>query len=209
MSKTKIKLSKFVYSSLRDNTSINNNGIRLVWNNDLRMNKSEKQFTKEFRRIDRLTMSTKLRYFQYRINIKALTLNIHVARWDSSVSENCTFCNQAKEMAIHLFIECEHVKKLWKALKRWVSYFNDTKLVISNENIIFSNYEGKDAKFTNTITLITKFYIYRVKVNKVKPNFVDLIREINKTKEIEQYIATRQDKLYNFARKWKDFTVFQ
>lgn len=205
---TKIKLSHFIYALLRENIEVSNTGIIAIWNNDLSFARDEGFYSSQFKSINKLTMCTKLRYFQYRLLCKSLYTNIHVAKWDPSVSQNCTFCDNAKETIVYLFIDCCETKKIWKALCKWLQYFHSIKVSFTKEQIIFSNNKARSAKLINSITLITKFYIYKAKTLKKKPIFTELIMDVNRLKCTELYIAKRQDNLYKFARKWDDFSVF-
>lgn len=120
---TQGKPSSNIYNFLRDKAASDNSSLLILWNNDLRLDLQLKEFDRLFVKIRKLTVSTKLRYFQYRILVRALTMNIRVAKWDSSVSPMCTFCNGFLETTVHMFAQCEIVqKKIWNPLKKWFQY---------------------------------------------------------------------------------------
>lgn len=199
------KPSRILYNYLRDVHAVDNSNLLILWNNDLRLKLTQKQFDKLFVQIKQITTSTKLRYFQYRILTRALLLNIHVCKWDNNVSNLCTFCNGKKETTLHLLIECSLVSRLWKAIQKWCKYQYKINIVLSHENIILNNYRGPHAKLLNMYILITKFYIYRTRVQKTKPNFIDLLMEINKIKRIEKTIARMTNKQRVFNYKWVEY----
>lgn len=80
------KLSKQIYDLMRDEIAMDNSTLLILWNNDLRVSMQQRDLDKLFIMIRKLVMSTKYQYFQYRILVRALTLNIHVNRWDPAVS---------------------------------------------------------------------------------------------------------------------------
>lgn len=204
----KTKLSRFCYQYLRDTSTVSNEALKTIWQNDLKIQITEQSFSSFFKTIPKITLCTKLRYFQYRILCKALTLNIHVAKWDLTVSSLCTFCQTKKETMIHFFCECEKVKGIWKALKKWLKYFHNMSVNFTNSNIIFCNYSKRNAKMINNLILITKFYVYKVKVQGSSLRFINLVKEISRYKSIDRVIASKKDSLYKYARKWDDFSVF-
>ena len=55
---------------------------------------------------------SKLRFFQYRVLTKSLTMNVHRAKWGREVSGYCTFCHQQAETILHLLWECQKIKPL-------------------------------------------------------------------------------------------------
>lgn len=206
--KSKKKLTTYIYSTLRDELPISNEALRIIWNNDLKTNLSKKVFLSFFSNVYKITVSTKLRYFQYRLICKALTTNVRASKWDPNVSPDCTFCQIKNETVYHLFIECPMVQKLWTALAKWFKHFHDIKFVKNPTKIIFNAYQGRNAKLINISVLIAKFYIYKTRSANRKLSFIDMITDVNHYKELELHIHTKKDQLYKFARKWDDFSVF-
>lgn len=208
MKKTKIKPSKFAYVFVRDYAPVSNESLITKWEQILNKRFDEKVFSRLFIKCRQVTQSTKLRYFQYRILIHALTTNVKVAKWDPNVSPMCTHCNIAEETYLHLFVDCQEVKKLWRALVKWWKHFNQIEILLSPEHILLSNFSGKYSKLVNISILVAKMYVYRCKVQKTKLNFIDLITDITNYKNLEVFIAKKNDNLYKFARKWDDFSIF-
>lgn len=204
----KIKPSRFTYKFVRDSAPVSNERIKGKWEALLTKTLDIKEFNKNFVRLQKITRSSKLRYFQYRLLTFVLTTNLHVAKWDRNQSQLCSFCGQVDEDYVHLFVKCSKVQKLWEAIRKWWNHFNHIKIALTSENIVFSNYAGRYQKLVNIYTLVTKFYIYRTKVQGKQLKFVDLMVDINQYKNLELIIAKKKDALYRFARKWDDFSVF-
>lgn len=199
------KISKIMYNHFHNETAADNDTLRILWNNDLRLKLDLKQFQKIFLAINKITSSTKLRFFQYRILVRALTLNIHVAKWNSEVSPLCTFCDTSNETTIHIFAECVNIKTLWLALKKWCKYIYGISIQLTTKDIILNNFKGPHRELVNMFILLTKFYIYRCRVQKTKPNFSNLMVEINKIKSTEKITANMTGKTKQFEYKWVQY----
>lgn len=202
---SKGKPSRVMYNYLRDEEAIDNSTLRILWNNDLKGTIEQKKFEKLFRTVNHITTSTKLRYFQYRILVRALILNIHVSKWNVDVSQLCSFCNTVPETTIHFFVECSKTKKIWFALEKWCKYMYDAEVKFLPSDIILNNYKGTHKELVNIFILIAKFYMYRCRVQGGVLNFTQLIKEINKIRNIEKTIARMQNKMNKFAYKWVQY----
>lgn len=152
----------------------------------------------------KISLSVKLRSFQYRLLQRWLTTNLIRSRWDSQVDPRCYFCHNEIENATHLLWHCSHVQKFWKALFRWLKYIcqcnTDTR--INAQAIIFNNVIGKDKDFINTIILITKQYIYSVKCRSKNLNMIELVVSIKSMERIEKEIARQNGQLRKHELKW-------
>ena len=71
------------------------------------------------RYVNKISLSTKLHYFQYRLMNKKIVTNIHRSKWDKNLPPKCYFCQKNNETTLHLFYECKVVNKLWLNLQRW------------------------------------------------------------------------------------------
>lgn len=192
-----------LYNFFRDETSLDNSTLLILWNNDLRQKIELKAFQKLFISLRKLTLSTKLRYFQYRILVRALTLNIHVNKWDKNVSMMCSFCNQSPETTLHFFTECSVSKKMWKALSKWLKHWYNIDTQFSPPMIILGNYKGRDRDLVNMFILIAKFHLYRCRVQKIPVKFTSLITDVTRVKDIERVIANKQGKRVLFDIRWQ------
>lgn len=148
-------------------------------------------------------MSTKYRYFQYRILVRSLTLNTHVAKWDASVSPRCSFCALYPETTIHIFVECPHIVKIWQAVKKWFSYMYKIPILLTTSQIILNNYRGPQSALVNTYILLIKFCIYKSRVTGMIPKLNSVNNEITQIRSIEQYIAVKNSNTVKFERKWQ------
>lgn len=205
---TKLPLSKFCYGELLNGVSVSNEGICAAWQVDLNTQLSTKDIALYFKRIRLITLCTKLRYFQYRVLCRKITTNVLVSKWDINVLDACSFCANEKETLVHLLFECPFSQKIWKAASKWFKHFYLINPTFSKRIVIFNNYTGRMASLVNLFIVIAKFHIYKQKVLGLKPNFSVLAIEVVKYKTIDKTIAVRKDKIYKYARKWDDFSIF-
>lgn len=200
------KPTRVLYNYYRDKQAKQNDGLILLWKNDLAVDIQKKTFEKLFLKMKKISSSTKLRYFQYRLLVRALTLNIHVSKWDKDVSSRCSFCDNFHETTVHFFVECEKVKKLW-TLKKWIKYNFQITVDFSPSVVIFNNYRGPHNELVNKYIFITKFYLYRTRVQKSSINFSHLITEVSKIKNIEKIIANVSGTINKFSYEWNEYEV--
>lgn len=200
------KPTKNIYQMLRDEIAVDNSTLSILWNNDLRINLDKRKMNRIFTNVKEITMSSKLRYFQYRILVRALILNVRVAKWDPDVSHKCTFCDAYPETIVHFFYECIYAKKIWNPLVKWCKYMYDCDCQFSLENVILNNYRGSNRSLINVLILIAKFYLYKVRVIKAKPSFLEFIADVDRIKAIERVISISNNTIVKFHTKWTERT---
>ena len=69
-----------------------------------------------------ITISVRLRDFQYRVLSNRLVTNKDRNIWDKNISDKCTFCKNYVETTLHILYECQHTRKLWSACEKWFKY---------------------------------------------------------------------------------------
>ena len=63
----------------------------------------------------------KLRDFQFKITHKILVTKSFLY-WIHKVDDNlCQFCRQNSETILHLYVQCNNVKRFWRDLDEWLS----------------------------------------------------------------------------------------
>ena len=193
------KISSFVYNQL---IHVPKNIIKAKckWEEKLSMQVDLDNFIHYFTSIYSITWYTKLRSFQYRLLHYAIITNVDLFKWKIIELPKCTFCNEEDESIIHLLYNCTITSKFWNDLKQFLHNLNPTiQFELQVSKIIFSNY-AQD--IVNQITLIAKQYIYRSRCFKTKPNICEMLRIIKETQNIEKNIASSNDQLDKFNRKW-------
>ena len=160
---SKTKTTKWAYDIyVRNNFRITDTA-RTQWNIELKADFSEEEWEKIRTHGHTISMSAKLKLFQFRVLSKRLTTNVQRHIWNKEVSPLCTFCNIRKETVHHLLISCQTSQKIWIALAKWLQYFFNIQTTLDEKTIILNKYKGQCAEMINKCILIAKQYIYAAK----------------------------------------------
>ena len=201
----KSSCSKYIYWKVMDAQRSCDDKYRSKWEEMLNVEIDGKTWKQNFSNIVKLTLSTKLCSFQYKLSNFALVTNKELFTWGIKPNNRCTFCNSQEENYLHLFVKCEIVRKsIWKPLIRWLDYYCYIEFTSDPLDILFCTFKGLFAKLVNTVILIAKYYIYVKKCLEQKLILIELITEITNFKKLEKYIATKNLKLLkNHEKKWQ------
>ena len=127
-----------------------------------------------------LTLSTKLRWFQYNIFYRTLSINIKVARWNDKVTSMCTFYSQESETISHLLYDCHIVNNFWLRVRRRIISEYSRRPNVAKEMVVFSNYRGPNNKMINVMSYLT---IINVRTHKFP------LRKLNARLTVLQFIV--------------------
>ena len=194
-------LSRLVYKSLNGDPSLVQNKI-VKWNSNLGTNWSAQGFWSLCKDIKILSNSTKMRDFQYRFLQRGLITNIQLAEWGIVESNLCTFCNKDEESIMHLFYHCDFVQALWVKYAEYYQEIYSIAIQVNMESIVACTFCKPKKHVINTIGLILKQYIYRNRCLKKVLSFDEFQRIVVRTKNIEKYVALKNEKYAVFSRKW-------
>ena len=85
-------------------------------------------------------------------------------------SPRCTFYKGAIEFLEHPFYNGEITRSFWVALRSWLMQCNISLEPLSVVKVLFGIFNaGEDFVIVNHLMLVATFYIYRCKLNGVKP----------------------------------------
>ena len=87
-----------------------------------------------------LSISTKLRDFQYRLLSYKITMYKLRHTWDKNVTDRCALCTKQTETILHLMYECKKVQKIWKNFVKWCKYLYKITVDINPQMILCNNY---------------------------------------------------------------------
>ena len=151
---------------------------------------------------------TKLRYFQYRILVGALTTNVKLHRWSKGhISDKCIFCHSWQKSVMHILYECEEVQKLWKALEKILHYFYGVQIKFTAKLVILNDYSGPQKSIVNVLIIVLKQHIYSEKCFGRIPTFQRYMTKLSWWYQIDkQYLYQNYStvKAKNFDKKWKN-----
>ena len=196
------KCVKLLYETQIDKKKEITSKIRFYWENLFQIEILDKNWNEAYSKVMKITNCTKLRFFQYRLMNKYIITNYHVNRWNSSVSDKCTFCKEEVETYSHLFVTCKIVMKLWNNLKRWLKHFSVIDLEVEVSVILLNMYKDSFSDLVNMLLLITKYFIYAQRSQGKQPTFTGLITQIAKYKRIEYFASRIAGKTKIHEKKW-------
>lgn len=194
--------AKFVYSQLIDNVKPL---VRKVqkWERMLNCQLEIEEFCKFFVNTYTLTISSKLRDFQYRLLNHAIITNRHLFLWKLIESDLCTYCKKERETYTHLFFECGMVKHLWMQVNIFLESLNLMGATFNVRNVLLNSVHTKANHVSNFVVLIVKQAIYRTRCLKQSIKTIKIDNEIDNIYCIEEAIAVKNSKWNRHVRKWK------
>ncbi len=148
----------------------------------------------------KVTLDTKLRWFQYRVVHNILPTNAWLKKIGITNSDFCTFCQRDKETVKHLFVECNKVIDIWQQIRnKWTILRG-----LNTFNICYGMLDSGNDNFMviNHITFMFKWYVYKYRVNQTNFSFNAFIRLVDSTIELEYFCAQRKSALDIHFKKW-------
>ena len=112
-------------------------------------------------------------------------------------------CNSAREDVLHLFYNCDTVGRFLKELQLCIKnkiIFPMCNIKITLKNLMLGTTDDDDA--LNIVLLLTKFHIYKARLQNIKPNLKGFIYELESYINSERFIARSNQKLNIFEKKW-------
>ena len=149
---------------------------------------------------------TKLKWFQLKICYRILVTNSTLLYMNVVDSNKCNFCLTEKDTISHYLWECNHVQTFWnnfiKLLKEKCVHCD--RLNLNATIVLFGKdkHIKTDACF-NDILLHAKFFIYKCRLNKVKPNIqVFFDNDIKLLYKIDKQLHYNDMQIDKFYKKW-------
>ena len=99
-------------------------------------------------------------------------------------------------------VSCPIVSKLWQDVREYAEKEYQKELELSPVNIISNVITQPKSHVLNFICLVTKQYIYSQRCLKKMPLFNILVNIINRVRNIEKFIAIKNNRQIRYYRKW-------
>ena len=113
------------------------------------------------------------------------------------------FVHKHPETYVHLFVMCELIRPIWIKIERFMYQFDDTDIDFNIVNVIANLLTPSSRKnVKNFICLLFKQYLYRQRCLQKTPNFNQFQRIVWQTKNIERFIAVKNNKESHYIKKW-------
>ena len=171
------KASKFAYEILRKHIATRNIKSEEKWAVKININAEEGFWNNAYLMAKSCTAEVKLRIFQHKILTRILATNKFLFRCNLIETQLCTFCGIYTETIEHLFYECNITRSIWLQLKDWLFTFG-IDLELDPAIIVFGRHPLSRNRLINHLILITKYNVYRCKLQLKEPNFALLKQDI-------------------------------
>ena len=149
---------------------------------------------------------TKFKWFQLKICYRVLVTNSILNHMNIVESNRCNFCLSEKDTILHYLWECNHVQQFWndliQLLKEKCTHCD--RLELNACIVLFGNDENTkfDIGF-DEILMKAKFFIYKCRINKTKPNIQCFINnDLKQMHEIDKHVHYLEMRIDIFHRKW-------
>lgn len=155
--------------------------------------------------------NTKLHWFQYRVLHRILATNDFLYKIRIKDNNLCTFCNVHSETLVHLFWSCRIVFDFWDRIEKWINEKVNGSFSIIMFSVFFGiSYNQECNKPFNYIIILTKYYIYKCRINKKPLNFNIWKFEIKNALVTEKMIAIKNYRYAKFQKYWgKWIAIFE
>ena len=195
----RLKGAKPIYNALLGNNEKSNPCKR--WENIL---EKEIEWKKIFDTINRIK-ETKLRWFQMKIIYRVIVSNSILLKMNVVQSNKCNFCVLEKDSVLHYLWKCIHVQQFWNDFVNLLkTKCNHCERLRLNAILVLFGKDGNtktDVCF-DYILLKAKFFVYKCRMNKMKPNIQHFINELKQIYKVDKYVHSMEMRVEEFNKKW-------
>ena len=149
-----------------------------------------------------VTLSTKLRDFQYRLLHKRIPTNRELYRWKIKATPNCAQCGELDSIK-HALFDCRNSAELWNEYAIYLAKrFPGVIFKVEFVEVIFNCVHPNYAHVSNLMCLIMKQLIYRGKCLREHISFATFINELERVRQYELSMAIKTNRVQKHNRKW-------
>ena len=169
------------------------------WENQFNVNIPWESFYSELK----LCHDNRYRQFKYKLVNNILPTNVHLTKWKIKNMEECVTC-KVKETYEHLFLNCVHVKNIWKIVVNIFSRCGLTQKIKLLKNIILGYRIGNDSYTdVNLIFTILGFCIYKAYIlSEYRAKYVDIFHIFHSEMKVTIEILNKKDILFCTINKF-------
>ena len=196
-------ITKFIYQSLvKKRAKSFPDRIVDKWSDDINPYIIDRGFVSNcFELVIKSTISPKHRAFQFKLIHRVVVTNKMLYDWKLIDNNLCSFCNQQPETIFHMLWECTTVQNLWISLFQWLGQITQTNIRFNKKEILLG-IEDPTFVMYNAVFILTKYFIYSCRCQKLPLNIIALKHNIQYYIQIEKYIAVKNNKLEYHNNKW-------
>ena len=122
-------------------------------------------------------------------------------------SNVCNFCLTEKDIPFNFMCPCEHTHFFWVRFETCLKEksFNCARFSI-NPTLILLGHDGKttDEGF-DFILLHAKFFVYKCRLNKLKPTLEAFINNLKHIYEVDKHVHLMEMTYEKFVKKWTPY----
>lgn len=137
------------------------------------------------------TKESRLRLLHFKIMHNIYPSNILLHKMKVRPNLLCDHCNEI-DFIEHFFVECDIIKNFWKFVSSHINASINVQIKLTRKDILlglpyseFSNINKKDIDYINTIVLIGKLCISKLRYGKLKNIFLIFELELNLRKKVK------------------------
>ena len=159
-------------------------------------------FIRQFNRLYLVSFDTKLRDFQYRINMRILVTNKMLCKWKLRDDDLCAACFETEDIE-HLLYYCPRTQMLLTSFESYCTERFNCSLNLSLKNIIFNDIcEEGGVTVCNTLLNILKQYLYMCRCLSIQPVFQNVVKRFHEVEKIERELAKQNNTVIKHKLKW-------
>ena len=149
-----------------------------------------------------------MKWFQIRIVHRIIGTNVLLKHMGLTQSENCSFCNCDKESIEHIFWRCTVSRHFWDDLVNLVNEKcpNSFNFRLSESLVILGiDRNIKIDSIFAFILIFAKQYLYKCKLDKLRPDISILRKKLLFRYKIEEFNARIRLMYPDFAARWHSY----
>ena len=152
--------------------------------------------------------NTKMHWFQYRILHRILATNDLLMKYKIRDDNICSFCKREPEKLEHLFWYCEVVQNFWNKIEFLINMKSDYIFIMHKHAAFFGiTFDVALYMPINYILILTKYYIYKCRIQNKQPNIKIWQNEVKDYLFLEKMIAIKNNTYEKFEKNWNKWIV--
>ena len=161
-----------IINQLNENIHI----MKYKWQRELQVSFDEQLWKNIFSICYKSVCNNSLIWFQLKVLYRILGTKSYLHKMAIEENAKCNHC-QKMETIVHMFVECDNVKKFWNVIEKFIHQTVKLKLTFHCFDILFGYLlPGEDKVPINALILVTKKYIFDTNHKNGILNF-DLLRQ--------------------------------
>ena len=199
------KKSASVFNRLIKKKDKNEHSMKDKWQVDLNIRVDDTAWKNIFNSCYKSLCNNTLVWFQIKVLYRVIGTRNYLYKLHLVDSSKCVYCGE-NETIVHMFVECENVKKIWHLLEEYIYKTIRIDVIFGKLDILFGYRLNNQNKIpVDAIILNTKKYIYdtNFKSNNSPCYIFEALKyRFQQTYQDEQYLAIINNRKKKFNDVW-------